>query len=87
MLHILAPIAYVLGTICMQVKSIAIGFIVGPLPFILITVGMPETTLTACLSILPLTFVFAAIGPDLSTVGLPDTVFVEVALEDGTRLG
>jgi hypothetical protein len=74
MLLILDPFAYIGGTICVFVGSVAMRFIIAPRPFVYISVRMNQNTMPIRLIILPLAVVLAAVLPDLLSIAVLHTV-------------
>jgi hypothetical protein len=84
-LKIILPVAFVLGSIDVNVDAEAIGFIVFPLTLIDVTVSVPEFSTAVCLVFAPFSFILGVIWPDLDTWAVTHFV-VEVALVNSTIL-
>lgn len=71
MLLVQVPLAFVLGSVHVQVEALTMGFAVLPLTFVNVTVCMDQAPLAIVTVLVIRSFVFRAVVPDLHAVALP----------------
>jgi hypothetical protein len=84
-LKVVLPVAFVLGSIDVNVDAEAIGFIIFPLTFIDVTVSVPEFSTPVCLVFAPFALVFGVIWPNLDSWAVTHLV-MEVTFVNSTIL-
>jgi hypothetical protein len=70
-LEVVLPEAYVLGSVLMDVGTIAVGLVVAPFTLVDIPIGMDELSFSLCLVLYPVPRVLCTIWPCLDTVSVP----------------
>jgi hypothetical protein len=80
-LKIITPVSFILGSVYMNINTVAVRFVLFPLSFINISICMPEFTLAICFIEAPFALVLGSIRPYLSTWTMSGSVF-EVAFVD-----
>ena len=74
MLLVILPRAYILGSVGVSVRPVAVGLIIDPVAFVDITVSVVQLSATIGFSITPFTFVAAAVEPLLLALTIAHTV-------------
>ena len=74
MLLVILPRADILGTICVSVRSVAVGLIINPVSFVDIAICVVQLSATIGLSVPPFTFIAATIKPFLLALTITNTI-------------